>query len=142
MTAWPNRIQHQLKHGRSLALVCLVCLATTLNLRAAPQAITNRKSLWAAWTTAKSPEDHMRLAAYYQAEAERLRGIQKHEEELAKYYLEHAINYPKKYPRPYENAHHLAEYYRQAAEDAKATADGNAKVAQEIAEEAKAQSQQ
>jgi hypothetical protein len=142
MTTRIRGTPHLLKHSRSFALVCLAFLATALNLVAAPQVITNKKTLWSAWMSAKSPEDHMRLAAYYRAEAERLRDKQKQEEDLAKYYLEHAINYRKQFPTPYQNAAHLAEYYRQAADDAQATADGNAKVAQELNEEAKAQAQE
>jgi hypothetical protein len=141
MTTWTNRTQHYVRCSLILVVICLICLAAGLKLQVA-QAITNRKTLWAAWINAKSPEDHIRLAAYYQAKAERLRAKQKHEEELAEYYLKHAMSYSKKYPTPYQNASHLAEYYRLAAEDAQATADGNTKVAQEIALEARIQSQE
>jgi len=137
MTVLSNA-KHDVKN--LLVLVGLVCLATSLNLHATPQEITNKKTLQEAQKNAKSPEDYRRLAAYYRAKADKLRAQQGREEELATYYLVHAVSYPKKYPTPYDNTHHLAEYYRLAADDAQARAADNEKAAQKVAGEAKPQS--
>src|SRR5271167_3594076 len=55
---------------RLLLVLGLACCANSVNSSAEPQAITNKKTLWSAWMSAKSPEDHMRLAAFYRDEAE------------------------------------------------------------------------
>ncbi|MBZ5668269.1 MAG: hypothetical protein LAO04_00860 [Acidobacteriia bacterium] len=88
----------------------------------APQAIANKKELRSALKTARTPEDHQRIAAYFQEEAKNLREKAKQEQDLANYYLEHANNYPKKYPTPYQNANQLADYYQWASDQALAKA--------------------
>ena len=66
----------------------------------APEAIANKKELRSALKTARTPEDHQRIAFYFQEEAKNLREEAKQEQDVASYYLEHANNYPMKYPTP------------------------------------------
>jgi hypothetical protein len=87
-----------------------------------PQAIANKKELRSALKTARTPEDHRRIAAYFQEEAKNLREKAKQEQDLANYYLEHANNYPKKYPTPYQNVKQFADYYQWASSQALAKA--------------------
>lgn len=96
-----------------------------------PQTIRSEKELKSAVKTAKTLEDHLRIAAYYEDQAKQLREKAKQEEELASYYQEHAISYPKKYPTPYQNAKHLANYYSWAADQAQQNAATQSKLAAE-----------
>jgi hypothetical protein len=97
----------------------------------APQAIANKEELKSALKTAKTPEDHRRIAAYFQEEAKHLREKAKQEQDTANYDSEHANNYPKKYPTPYQNAKHLADYYQYAADQALAKAEKHSELAKE-----------
>jgi hypothetical protein len=97
----------------------------------APKTIRSEKELKSAVKTAKTPEDHLRIAAYYQDQATQLREKSQQEEELASYYQEYAIDYPKKYPTPYQNAKHLANYYSWAADQAEQKAATQSKLAAE-----------
>src|SRR6202521_3166485 len=56
------------------------------SLSAAPQTIVNKKDLDAALKTAKTSEDHQRIATYYQEQAEKLQLKEKEERDLANYY--------------------------------------------------------
>ena len=97
----------------------------------APQAIANKKELRSALKTARTPEDHRRIAAYFQEEARNLREKAKQEQDLANYSLEHANNYPKKYPTPYQNTKQLADYYQWASDQALAKATKHLEQAKE-----------
>ena len=88
----------------------------------APQAIANKKELRSALKTARTPEDHRRIAAYYKEQAKQFQQQASKEQELADYYQAHAMNYPKKYPTPYQNAKQLADYYQWASDQASAKA--------------------
>ncbi len=92
---------------------------------------SDSQDLKSALKAAKTSEDHLRIAAYYQDQAKQLREKSNKEEELASYYQEHAINYSKKYPTPYQNAKHLANYYSWAADQAQQNAATQSKLAVE-----------
>ncbi|MCU1315357.1 MAG: hypothetical protein JWN63_679 [Candidatus Acidoferrum typicum] len=88
------------------------------SLSAAPQTIVNKKDLDAALKTAKTSEDHQRIATYYQEQAKKLQTKEKEERDLANYYLTHPSMYGKQYPTPYENHKGLADYYHLAGTQA------------------------
>jgi hypothetical protein len=110
--------------------VMLLCAGSSWSLPV-PQAITNKTELAAALKNASTLEEHRRVAAYYQKEAKQFRDKSKKEQDLADYYLKHAISYPKKYPTPYETAKHLADYYQWESDQALAKAGAQLRQAME-----------
>jgi glycerol-3-phosphate dehydrogenase len=111
-----------------LLSVMLLCAGISWSLPI-PQAITNKTELAAALKNARTPEDHRRLAAYYQEQARQFLDKTKKEQDLADYYSKHAINYPAKYPTRYQSAKHLADYYQWQSNQVLAKADAQLKQA-------------
>jgi len=97
-----------------------------------PQAIANKKELRSALKTARTPEDHRRIAVYYEEQAKQFKQQASREQELADYYQAHAMNYPKKYPTPYQNAKQLGGYYPLASDQALAEAAKRLEQAKEL----------
>lgn len=85
---------------------------------AAPQSISNDKELAAALKSVKTPDDHRRIAAYYEEKAKKLEKREKEERGMADYFATHPSMYGKIYPTPYQNHKSLSEYYQRAAGDA------------------------
>jgi len=84
---------------------------------AARQSISNEKELNAALKSAKTPDDHRRIASYYQEKARKLQAKEKEEKDLADYFATHPSMYGKQYPTPYENHKWRAEnFHREASE--------------------------
>jgi len=83
-----------------------------------------------ALKTAKTSEDHQRIANYFQEQAKKLQVKEKEELDLANYYLTHPSMYGKRYPTPYENHKGLADYYHQAGTQALEKADQQLKMAE------------
>ena len=111
------------------AMILFVCFAGfSKSLSAAPGTIANKKDLHVALKTAKTSEDHKRIADYYQEQAKKLQV--KEERDLANYYLTHPSMYGKQYPTPYENHMGLADYYHQAGTQALEEADQQLKMAE------------
>jgi len=81
----------------------------------APQSISNDKELGLALKNAKTPDDHWRIAAYYEEKAQKLQQKEKEELDLADYFAAHPSLYGKMYPTPYQNHKNLADYYHRAA---------------------------
>ena len=115
------------------SMILFVCLSGFFSsaVLAWPQAITSRKDLNVALKTARSLEDHQRIAAYYQEQAQRLQKKAKEEQELADYFLAHPSLYGKVYPTPYQNHKWRADNYCQAANEASAKAGKQLKLAGE-----------
>ena len=114
------------------AMILFVCLACfSASLAAASRTIASKKDLEVALKTAKTPEDHQRIAAYYQEQAKKLQAKEKEERHLANYYLTHPSMYGKQYPTPYENHKGLADYYHQAGAQALEKADQQLKMAEQ-----------
>jgi hypothetical protein len=97
---------------------------------AAPQAIASKKDLNAALKSARTPDDHKRIASYYKEQAEKLQSKEKEERELANYYFSHPT-LGKQYPTPYQNHKGLADYYQLRASEAAEKADLQTKLARE-----------
>ncbi len=112
-----------------ILFACLACFGRSLS--AATETIANKKDLEVALKTAKTPEDHQRIAAYYQEQAKKLQAKEKEERDLANYYLTHPSMYGKQYPTPYENHKGLADYYHQAGAQALEKADQQLKMAEQ-----------
>ena len=84
---------------------------------AAQQSISGDKELSAALKSAKTPDDHRRIASYYQEKARKLQAKEKEEKDLADYFATHPSMYGKQYPTPYENHKWRAEnFHREATE--------------------------
>src|SRR4029077_5489235 len=99
---------------------------------AAPQTIANKKDLNAALKSARTADDHKRIAMYYREQTQKLRSKEKEEQELANYYLSHPT-LAKQYPTPYQNHNGLAAYYQLRATEAAKNADLHTKMAGEAA---------
>src|SRR5882762_500052 len=115
-----------------LSMMLFVCLSAFFSSAVfARQAIANQKDLNAALRTAKTIEDHKRIAAYYQEEAKKLQSKANEEQELADYFLAHPSMYGKVYPTPYQNHKWRADNYYQAANKAAENAAEQLKLAGE-----------
>ena len=80
--------------------------------------ISNDKELNVALKTAKTAEDHGRIADYYQLKVQTLLKKEKEERALANYYAMHPSMYGKLYPTPYENHKWRADSYQREADEA------------------------
>src|SRR5882724_11185510 len=110
-----------------ILFACLACFSESLS--AAPETIVDKKDyLKVALKTAKTSEDHQRIANYYKEQAKKLQVKEKEERDLANYYLRHSSMYGKQYPTPYENHKGLADYYHQARTQALEKADQQVKM--------------
>jgi hypothetical protein len=96
----------------------------------------SKKELRVLIATARTPEDHERIATHYRAEAERLREKQRdHEEELAAY-LKNPSSHPSpKWPTLDQHCRQLAYYYGKAAEKTLVLADLHDRMATAIRDE-------
>ena len=81
-------VRRTLAGGVSLAVLALVILACMADkaVNAATEHRLTKKELKALLTTAKMAEDHEKIAAYYRAEAKRLRADAKEHKEWADIY--------------------------------------------------------
>jgi hypothetical protein len=120
-----------LKSQFAIILFACLCGVLSSSALAGPNAIANQKELNAALKTAKSTEDHQRIAAYYQEQSQKFQNKAKEEQELADYFLAHPSMYGKIYPTPYENHKWRANHYNQAAKQAAEKADFQVKLATE-----------
>jgi hypothetical protein len=112
----------------AVVLIACQCVYFSGAAFATPQVITNKQDLKAALKSAKTTEDHQRIAAYYQEQAQKLRAKEKEEQDLANYYLAHPSMYAKLYPTPYQNHKNMADYYHQSASQALEKADQQLKM--------------
>lgn len=116
---------------RVVGILLAIALAASLAQPAVQQEKLNRKELRVLITSAKTPADHQRIAAYYRAEAQHLEAKhQEHEEDLAEYY-KNPSRYASKYPTMGDHCRSLAAYYKMAAQRAATLAEMHEKLAQE-----------
>jgi hypothetical protein len=120
-----------------MAVLAVLFLATTvLSVAAQDHAMSmkenqlTRKEVKALIVSAKTPEDHMKLAAYFRGEAKRQEAAAKYHDEMAELY--------KNNPAPKEEmAKHckvFADEARKAAEAANSMADEHEKMAAQARE--------
>ncbi len=114
----------------ALAVVTLAPALAPVARAGEPPARMSKKQLKALIASAKTPEDHMKLAAYYRGEAERLQAKQtEHQEEAAEYYKNPLQHLGPKYPTLGQHCRDLAYYYGKAAESARSLASGHEQMA-------------
>lgn len=103
------------KSGITALALATFALAPLIARAAEPPVRMDKKQLKTLVANAKTPDDHMRLAAYYRGEAARLkeRQVQYEEKAAAELYRD---------PGPGYGATGRAHYYEKAAEDALAQA--------------------
>ena len=123
-----SHVSRQEMQFAMILFACLACFSEPLS--AAPETIVNKKDLKVALKTAKTSEDHQRIANYYQEQTKKLEVKEMEERDLANYYLTHPRMYGKQYPTPYENHKGLADYYHQARTQALEKADQQLKMAE------------
>ena len=91
-----------------------------------PSVRMNKKELKALIANAKTPEEHMTLAAYYRGEAERLKAKQQeHQNEAAEYYRDPSRHPVPKYPTYGQHCRDLAYNYGKGAQNAQALASAH-----------------
>jgi hypothetical protein len=112
----------------AIALIAMASLLVTVqDARAAQSKHLSKKEVVALITNAKSPEEHLRLAQYYKAEADRLEVEAKEHDEMAAAYRKNSTwqaSAAKGPMRPDTPAH--CEYFAKSVREA-------AKAAQEMA---------
>lgn len=99
---------------------------------AAQQSISNEKELNAALKSARTPDDHRRIASYYEEKARKLQAKEQEEKDLADYFAAHPSMYGKQYPTPYENHKWRAENYHREASEALQKASQQEEAAQSL----------
>lgn len=124
----------------SVLLIALAAalLGTVQHASAAQPKHLSKKEVVALITTAKSPEDHMQLARYYKAEADRLEVEAKDHEELAAAYRKStasqaaAIKSPMA-PNTAAHCEYFAKSVREAAKAAREMAASHEQMAKDAA---------
>jgi len=111
------KLQQNLRKAIFAAGVLVFVSFGSGSILAAQQPISSDKELSAALRSAKTPDDHRRIASFYQERARKLQAKEKEERDLADYFATHPSMYGKQYPTPYENHKWRADnYHRQASE--------------------------
>ena len=100
------------------------------------QPALTRKELKAAITNAKTPQDHLRVAAYYKSEANRLLTEAKEHDELAAVYSKSPNPSAMKHPMSGRTAEHC-QYFSDAVRKAAQASQELAKAHEEMAQQAK-----
>src|SRR5207248_9064373 len=83
----------------------------------ATQGALTKKDLKAAITNAKTPQDHQRVAAYYQKEADRMLAEAKEHDELAAVYAKSPNPWAIRVGRSAQHCTYFAEAARKAAQE-------------------------
>ena len=113
------------RFSTALLAVSLCGLTLQPGADAADKPSLSKKEAKALVATAKTPGDHMKLARYFNEEADRLEAEAKDHEELAQEYRNHPSAMAMKTPMSPNSAEHCV-YFAKAARDA-------AKAARELA---------
>lgn len=95
-----------------------------------------KKDVKALVATAKTPEDHMKLARYFRQEADRLEADAKEHDELAQEYRKNPSPMAMKVPMSGRSAEHC-EYFAKSAREAAKAARELAASHEEMAKQAK-----
>jgi len=115
-----------MKRRTTLAALLMIPTAVTLQ-RATAQSATRltKKELRDLIMTAKTKEEHQRIADHYKAEADRLIEEAKDHEEMAEIYRKNPPSLASKHPGAigYQHCRGIAERLRQAAEKTRALAN-------------------
>jgi hypothetical protein len=119
-------------------IACVVALAIGITGFGAsavePKPVMSKKEVKALIQTAKTPEDHMKLARYYHYEANQLEAEVKDHEEMAKEYFRVPGSRPTlKYPSMSAHCRDLSAYYAQAAKKAEQMAVMHEEMAKDAA---------
>jgi hypothetical protein len=94
-----------------------------------------KKEVKALIVSAQTPEDHLKLAAYFQDEARQEESKAKYHDEMAELYRQHPLPYESKQPsslRMQNHCNYFADEAREAAGNANAMADAHEKVAEQL----------
>jgi uncharacterized protein YbbK (DUF523 family) len=121
----------------STALALLVGIGGITVVRAVEptQPALAKKELKTAITNAKTPQDHQRIAAYYQKEADRMLAEAKEHDELAIVYAKSPNASAMKMPMSGRTAEHC-KYFAEAVRKAAQESQEMAKLHQEMARQA------
>ena len=121
------------RHKFTVTAVLAMALLSVAGGQGAPQQEKlTKQQLKSLISSAKTPTDHQKLAAYYHDEAQRLKAKQReHEEEADEYYRNPSRHPSPKYPTLGQHCRDLAGYYAMAAQKALTMADMHETLARE-----------
>ena len=94
-----------------------------------------KREVKALIVNAQTPEDHMKLAAYFRDEARQEESKAKYHDEMAELYRQHPLPYESKQPsslRMQNHCKHFADEARKGAANANAMAEEHEKVAEQL----------
>ena len=100
----------------STALLVLFGIGGSLCATELKAGALTKKELKAAITNAKTPEDHQRIAAYYQKQADNMLAEAKQHDELAALYAKSPNPLAVRVGKSAEHCKYFAEYARKAAQ--------------------------
>ena len=116
-----------------LILLGLTVMAFASPLAPAAQASLTRKELNALISSARTPQDHERLAAYYRNQAQLAKENQaEHEEMLRRYHENPTTHRFTKSPSPEDHCHALIRIYGEEAQQDTALAEYHEKMAKDL----------
>lgn len=120
------------RYFKVTAVLAMALLSVAAGQGAPQQEKLTRQQLKSLISSAKTPTDHQKLAAYYRDEGARLKAKQReHEEEAAEYYKDPSRHPGPKYPTLGQHCRDLAGYYGMAAQKALTMADMHEALARE-----------
>ena len=118
------------------ALAVLLVAGIPLHLGAKPQGSSSEplgaRDIRKAEREAKTPADHLRLAAWYQADARQTQNKLTEEEDLVKYWARLGMADREKIPNPYWSAQALVRLYREKLQNATKLAASHQKLAESL----------
>jgi hypothetical protein len=117
---------------RAATLVICTALAPAFPAQSS-SAELSRKDLQRAEATAKTSEDHLRLAQYYRAKAAENQRKLAEAEDLVEYWGRKSwMVYRNKIPNPYQSAKARVDYYRREVQAASRLASAHERAAEEL----------
>ena len=118
------------------ALAVLFVASMPLHLGAKPQGLSSEplsaREIRKAEREARTAEDHLRLAAWYQFEARQTQNKLTQEEGLVKYWARLGMAERTKIPNPYWSAQALTRLYREKLQNATKLAASHQKMAESL----------
>jgi len=126
------------KKSYAIAIASAVLLLSVPTMVAKPRqdATFVMKDVHHLIKTAKTAEDHLKLAAYYRSEAKRFEEAQAEHVQMAKDYAENPMTHRfTKWPDPARHCRELIALYGQQAKEATALAEYHEGMASELAKE-------
>lgn len=115
-----------------LILASVLLLPGLASAQDGSQQHLSHKELKSLIQKATTRQDHLRIAAYYRAEASRLRQQASEHADLESAYANRTLYSPKGYPSAYEHCKSFAESMGRGGKDAEALAEAHQRMANQV----------